>query len=284
MINKNTPSIIIHPGLGKTATTAIQAHGKSLPTDQSNKVCFSPFGWESGAHNSFAVCHPIFNAAQYKKAIEQTILFCKERSSPTVISSEFLIWEKPVHIKNLIDLFKESGVEVSIVIAIRSYVDYIVSAYKQAGKVNFGIKPHENLVQFTERTLKALRLPALIDKWAKYVGNENIYLADYDQYRINFVEYFFGFLNVGPNNEASLKENINTSISLSSVGVIRQFDSVSNDASARTNLLDLLSKVKFKEENEQQAIRRVENIVGNKYEEDFKIISEKYHVINNENT
>jgi hypothetical protein len=278
--NLNQPNtLIFHPGIGKTATSAIQSIGLSLPTDDVNASCFSPYGIVGNAHNALASNHPMFNEKTFATEWENTLNFVKQRNAATIISSEFLIRDKPIHIKKLIEDAQNSGINVKVIIGVRSYTNYLISAFLQAVKVNWGIPKNENIFKFCERELEQIRMNHLCDHWARHTGDQNIHLIDYDLNKEIFVELFFKSIGRDNIDIGTNKNVVNASIPLLSAQLIRQFDNVCSDPDERKSFISYVSKnINFNKNQEEKIKNRINNdIVKNTFSHDIEILSSRYN-------
>lgn len=272
--------VLFHPGIGKTGTSAIQSLGLKLPIDDPKKSCFSPFGIFGGAHNVFAANHPNFKIDDFKQARFELLHFCLNRDAATVVSSEFLIRLTIPQIKEIIEPFLEQDIKVKAVFSIREYESYLASSYMQAVKVNWGKKEGENLRQFCQREIEHIRYNQLIDRWAKVIGDENIYLLDYDKHRKDFVSLFFNSLGINTEDDKlDAVRGVNTSIPLVASGLMEEFDRVSNDTVARKNLIELIKKMTFTADDLNNK-KIIKDIVKNKFIHDKERLTQRYNWVN----
>jgi hypothetical protein len=269
--------VLFHPGIGKTGTSAIQSLGIQLPADNQSLPCFSPFGILGGAHNVFAHNHPNFKFDAFVSASSDLIDFCLDRSSTTVVSSEFLIRLTQLQIAELVKPLIDKGLKVKAVFSIRNYDSYLSSSYMQAVKVNWGKKVGETLADYCSREIELIRYHYLIDRWAQLIGDENIYLMDYDKYRENFVSLFFNSLGIDIQETEfmSVKET-NTSIPLAASTIMDAFDTVSNDMTAREKLVELVKSIDYVFDSSEANKKIIRNVVKDKYSHDFERLSCRY--------
>lgn len=272
-------AIIFHPGIGKTATTAIQKIGKDLPIDDPQGVCFSPYGYIKETHNVFAQNHPQFDAKLFNVELEKLIVFALERDAATIVSSEFLIHSSFAHINKMVETITARGIDIDVIVSVRNYSDYIISAYLQAVKVRWGMKENESLIDFTLRELQATKILTLVDRWARAVGDEHIFILDYDKFKSNFVSKFFEYINVNSVDYEKYQKRVNDSIPLASHKIILEFDKVCNDPEKRLNLQHFLSTCKFDRTVPEELKAQVGNVVKNSYEHDLERLDKRYTVI-----
>ncbi len=277
-INLNKPkTIVFHPGIGKTATSAIQKIGLELPSNRSDQACFSPFGVYGHAHNYLASNHPGYKQDTFAKEWAQLLDFAKRREASTIVSSEFLIRDRPSHIKYLIESAKESGLEVKVVIAVRNYVDYLISAFLQGVKVQWGIRNDDSIYSFCERELENIRMNRLADHWARHLGDENVFLIDYDKNRAVMVDKFFDLFGLFVEDETSSQETVNSSICIEAFPLIRHFDKVSSNPEQRKAFIDYVCSLSFNSTFKTNVENRVKNkIVGTAFDHDVDILSKRY--------
>ena len=277
-INLNQPkTIIFHPGIGKTATSAIQNVGFKVPSDNPEQACFSPYGIFGGASNYFASNHPEFSEDKFKEQWDALLNFALNRDSSTVVSSEFLIRDNPQHIEKMLKQAKEKGLKVKVIAAVRNYTDYLISAFLQAVKVNWGIPDSENIFMFCEREFNQIRMPLLIDQWAKHIGDENIFLMDYDKDKKGFVNLFFNTIGVEIESGSKKENNINESIRLEIAPMLRQFDRVTSNKQQRPEFIKFLNSLDYKEQHSKNIKQRIDTkIVRNAFTHDKERLSARY--------
>ncbi|MBN2344403.1 MAG: hypothetical protein JXX29_22425 [Deltaproteobacteria bacterium] len=274
----NAPgTIVFHPGIGKTATSAIQSIGLSLITDDTEQASFAPCGILHGAHNAFASNHPSFTPELFEEGWHQLLEYASSRNKSTIISSEFLIRDNPAHISELIRRCTVHGLPIKIVVAVRNYTGYLLSAYLQAVKVNWGIKDGEDVYAFARRELQFIRINQLVDHWARHIGDENVYLIDYDKHKSDIVSLFFKQfdIEIDKNND---RKKINPSIPLPAAELIRQFDQACSEGhEKRSEFIKYVSSLKFKEKFEHQIVSAMQNdIVKGTYAHDVERLNARY--------
>ncbi|MCA2455329.1 MULTISPECIES: hypothetical protein [Vibrio] len=277
-INLNQPkTLIFHPGIGKTATSAIQKVGLALPTSLSEQACFAPFGVHGNAHNLFASNHPDFKQDVFDKEWPKLLDFALSRDASTIVSSEFLIRDRPEHIKLLIDSALAKGLQVKVIIAVRDYTDYLISAFLQGVKVQWGIRNDDNIFSFCEREVENIRMNLLVDHWSRHAGDENVHIIDYDKHKDIIVEKFFSLFDLSIDNTKS-NEKVNKSISVETVPFIRHFDRIVDfEPDERAEFIEYVSQFKFKPKHKQYVKNRVKNqIVSAKFEHDMNILTKRY--------
>ncbi|WP_025564759.1 hypothetical protein [Psychromonas sp. SP041] len=277
-INLNQPrTIVFHPGIGKTATSAIQNVGFKLPANLSDQACFSPYGVHGGANNDLASNHPNFSMDKYQEQWALLLEFALNRNSSTIVSSEFLIRDNPKHIATMLKEAKEKGLNVKVIVAVRNYTDYLVSAFLQAVKVNWGIKTNENIFEFCERELASIKMPLLVDQWARHIGDENVFLLDYDTKKNGFVNLFFNTIGINLPVENKQEAKVNTSIKLATAPMLRHFDRVANDKNDRQEFINFLNKLDYKNEYEVSIKKKIESqIVKNAFSNDKERLTTRY--------
>ncbi|MEL0630490.1 hypothetical protein [Psychromonas aquatilis] len=277
-INLNQPkTIIFHPGIGKTATSAIQNIGLKLATDDNDQACFSPYGVFGGAHNHLASNHPEFSKDKFEEQWRELLTFAANRNSSTVISSEFLIRDNPKHIELMLTQAQEQGIEMKVVVAVRNYTDYLLSAFLQAVKVNWGIPAKENMFMFCERELTQIRMPLLVNHWSKHIGDENVYLMDYDKDKQNFVSLFFKNIGVDVDTDDKKENKVNESIRLEIAPMLRHFDQVSSNKTQRSEFIQFLNSLDYKKQYLINTKNRIEkDIVCNTFTHDKDRLSARY--------
>ena len=271
--------IVIHPGIGKTATSAIQhVFYDFLPsTNQRDGFCYSPYGLIGNVHNIFANNHPQFSQAKFELALGELVAFSKSYEGDILISSEFLIRCNKQHISVLLKTLLKAGNDICVILAIRNYSDYLISAFLQAVKVKWGMKNNEGILSYCERELNNINLPKLIGNWSDVIGDENIFILDYDENKKEILSKFAGFFNVTLPQKSDVK--INQSISLPTANILLEFDKYCHDNRKRIDLIRFLGECGF--QNTLPTIIR-ENVlksVGEQYVKDKDILKQKYRFI-----
>jgi len=275
LAKKNT--VVFHPGIGKTGTSAVQKVGFSLPYNDPNKVCFLPFGEVSGAHNKLAMNHPQFDEINFKSNIDRVVEFVSERNASTIISTEFMIRLTKPQIIETTKVLLEKNIEIKALFSIRNYNTYLASAYMQAIKAKFGKNDNEGLLAYCSRELESIRYPLLLDRWAQVLGDDNIFLIDYDLYRADFVRNFFAVFNIEIDERLVLdNNNINPSIPLCFDELMIAFDKVSNNSEDRKGLIELLINAEVNKAVNEGRINEIEKITLNKFEHDKDRLTSRY--------
>lgn len=270
-------TLIFHPGIGKTATSKIQELGLNLPTSQSDRACFSPYGLHGGAHNLISSVHPDFTRQQFNDHWPKLLAFASEYQGATVVSSEFLIRDKPQHIRYLIESAKEKGLNVKVMVAIRDYSEYLMSSYLQAIKVNWGIRANEGFLDFSKRELEHIRYPQLVNRWSTHCGDDNVYILDYSQNKQGFVKDFFALLGISIDDNSKVSDRVNLSIPFEIAPIIRHFDRISDNTQLRKSLIELLSSHEFKAGFKNNNLKQLDqHVVINKYAHDVERLKARY--------
>lgn len=275
LTKKNT--VVFHPGIGKTGTSAIQKVGFSLPDNDPDKVCFLPFGEASGAHNALAMNHPQFDAIGFKSNIDKIVEFVSQRNASTIISTEFMIRLTKSQIIETTKVLLEQGIEVKALFSIRNYNTYLASAYMQAIKAKFGKNKNEGLLAYCSREIESIRYPLLLDRWAQVLGDKNIFLIDYDLYRADFVSNFFAVFNIEIDEHLALdNNNVNPSIPLCFDELMIAFDKVSSNSIDRKNLIQLLINAEVNKAVNASRLNEIEKITLNKFDHDKERLTSRY--------
>ena len=276
------PTIIFHPGIGKTGTTAIQAYARQhlMPELSTINIVYSPVGLDDkDVHNSFADNHPSYNPHKCESDVLALVEFAKSTEKNVLVSSEFLIRSSAPHIKKVLETIRNHKVNVKVVISIRNYVDYLISSYLQAVKVKWGMKPNETLQQYSARELQNIRMTMLVDQWARVIGDENVYIFDYDKYKGSLFNSFFSAL-AGENVDIEESDKrVNSSIKLSYADTLLAFDKVSNNMQQRADLIKFLNGCNYSLFDETQYKQQVQAIVKNQYSHDYERLKARYNLI-----
>jgi hypothetical protein len=269
-------TLVFHPGIGKTATSAIQATGLAPPRDDPRRPCFSPFGVLGGAHNAFASIHPLFDPQLFEQSLGQLIAFARGRAAPTVVSSEFLMRDSVEHIVSLLGRIEAAGLPVRVWFGIRQYGGFLVSAYMQALKVNWGMRPNETLEAYAERELPLVRYPGLIEPWARCAGADRVYLMDYDRNRGRFVQLFFESLGLPGDALPQVEQRHNPSLPLEAAEILRSFDAVCADPAARRRLVAELMTLDYRPGIAASLTSGIRSNADALYAQDYAELSARY--------
>jgi hypothetical protein len=277
-------TIVFHPGIGKTATSAIQRMGLALPVLDPDRACFSPIGVLGGAHNAFASIHPMFDPEVFERSMAELIAFTLRRNAPTVVSSEFLMRERAEKIQELTAALSSAGIQCQAVFGIREYDGFLMSAYMQALKVGWGMRQNETLEDYAKREISLIRYPELVDRWARCIGDDNVFLIDYDKHRERFLSIFFGFLNLSAASIPEVTETINPSLPIGAAEIVRSFDLACDNEIARRKLIEHLMRLTFRPGIEASLRQCVSQVTGDKYMHDHARLSERYTWLGPERT
>ena len=276
------PTIIFHPGIGKTGTSAIQAYARQhlMPEQSAINLVNSPVGLDDkDVHNRFADNHPAYNPHKCDSDVLALVEFAKSTEKNVLVSSEFLIRSSAPHIRKVLETIRSHNIEVKVVVSIRNYVDYLISSYLQAVKVKWGMKPNETLLQYSARELQNIRMTMLVDQWARVIGDENVYIFDYDKYKGSLLNAFFSALASEKVEVLESDKRVNSSIKLSYADTLLAFDKVSNNVQQRADLIKFLNSCNYNLFDETQYKQQVQSIVQNQYSHDYERLKARYNLI-----
>lgn len=272
--------LILHVGMGKTATSAIQKVARNkLPVNSGVK--YVPYGIDesSNAHNLLADNHPKFNLEIYNEII-QRLRRDKEEffAQSNLISSEFLMFSSHEHRERLIRDLSSVWSDIIVVFTIRRYDHLLYSSYLQALKTGYGLLQNDNINTYIERMKPAFSLPLHLGYWSK-VGQ--VCFLDFDKGSI--VKRFFEFLGVEVEN-ISMSDEVNSSLITEVIGLINQFDSLNSGDSINNNrqafIKDLL---KFSDKYRKYSVRDFKNAFLEdakfQYEQDINLIKRLYNEV-----
>jgi hypothetical protein len=181
----------------------------------------------------------------------------------------------------MLETLLNNHVKVNVVVAIRNYTDYLISSYLQAIKVKWGMKAGESLRDYSVREIQNIRMTLLVDKWARVIGDQHIYIFDYDKYKDSLLSSFFSALGGMPINVENENNKVNSSIKLSYANILLEFDKVSGDIHKRKELIDFLNGCSFNAFNENAYKEKVSEIVKNQYSHDYERLLARYTLLDN---
>lgn len=274
--------LVIHPGIGKTATSAIQhqlfRHSYSESGD--SVFIYPNIGLDNeNAHHYFADNFPGYS----EKKLEEYFKFFEDKLESIdvnkncifIISSEFLIYSSREHIDYLITRFKCIFDNIEILFSIRNYTDLIYSSYLQAVKVNYGIENGESIIDYYRRMGNGFDFSLLLEKFNKA---DSIKYIDYDKHKNNFVGYFLSSIGFDINELSLNITKDNLSIIEDVVGIIFKFDEKNEDIERRkkfiSNMLTFSNNYKNFSSKSMKEILRKE--ISDRYENDISIMRDKY--------
>jgi len=232
-------TIYIHPGLGKTATSAIQ---HIAITQLKGDILYFPFGLKGDVHNYLSDVHPIYDEIYFESEMAKVNQLDKKKSY--LISSEFLCYSTEAHIKNLCNKIITTGFKIKVVFASRDLLSLIQSSYLQSLKSMHGLINGESLFDFYKRNKQQFSIDMLVRKWAVNDGVD-IAIIEFDKYGGNFVEKFFEYLGVKVTGSHTIK---NSSIHSGFIELITTLDkSIAGlEIADRQKLIELLIQLSDK--------------------------------------
>ncbi|MBB1352347.1 hypothetical protein [Pseudoalteromonas sp. SG45-3] len=236
---KSKGIIYIHPGLGKTATSAIQ----NIAFNQLKEdVLYFPFGLKGDVHNYLADVHPIFDEEHFDIELDKVAQLDKNKNY--FISSEFLCYCTKEHIKSLCTKIMSLGFHIKVIFAIRELLPLIESSYLQSLKSAHGLVAGESMLGFYKRNKQQFNFNMLINKWSS-VDNVDVVIIEYDKYKDNFVKVFFQYLGVEVTGSKSVT---NSSINSVFIELITTIDRsiIGLEKKDRKEIIDMLIKLSDK--------------------------------------
>lgn len=278
--------LIIHPGMGKTATSTIQKQlfFNSGITSNNGVLVYPNVGLDKEkAHHFFSDKYPGFSVDNFNNIIIELkrIAFESNDDSLFVISSEFLVHSSDSHIERLSSIFRDIFDEVEVVFAIRNYRDIVYSSYLQAVKVNYGIVNGESILDYASRMGSGFDFNLLISRWES-VGSIKIF--DFDNFKSNVIAGFFEYLGVDDFIVAPGLEKENTSIIEDVVSLIFNFDAANRDDLNRDRFIDnMLSFSNDYKDFKSSSMRDSLSYLVSEYEKDFEVICSNYNFIGGRN-
>lgn len=258
---------IIHPGIGKTATSAIQKIAYELSIGGSFGLRYPIVSRLTNSHDALSGLHPSANA---KHAFEELKADIEENAGlDYFISSEFLAFSKLEERVELVEIFKSRGYKVDIYFGIRNYTDLVLSSYLQAVKVGWGYELGESLGEYMDRNFSAFRVPHHVRNWIDLVGESSIYLVDYDKDKESFISRFFHSIGVELGGVEAEKK-VNESINMAQANLICEVYKAAKEVPNLGLLVKALKTIEFKSNGMDDARRMVNSVVGDLYNEDLR--------------
>lgn len=216
------PKIFIYPGIGKTATSAIQ--NLAFINLRDNSVCeYFPFGLIGNVHNGLADLHPNFNSVFFATAMASFDQLSKAKNY--LISSEFLCFSSKVNIQTLLNKIVDSGFKAEVIFVVREFSKLLLSAYLQALKTGYGLVRGESYYDYVERTKSQFNLVSLIDKW-NGIPEVTIKILSFDKYSDGFVKKFFGIIGCDSLIKDDTLKLVNESLLAEFIPLIRNYDNL----------------------------------------------------------
>ncbi len=230
-----TPRLILHVGLPKTGTTAIQRflfNNRKLLKDQFG--VFYPenaLHWHQHVPLAKALISSQFKEAHFnnlipvidsKKWLEETISTCQRESYGTVVLSSEFFWAAPAmqlgleyhedtdenlffleqavcRYKDFFSVFKD----VRVIIYLRRQDLWLESFFNQQLKNGFGIPTDEELMPARIYLLYSKNIAL----WEKYFGKKNLLVQSFERVSSDILADFCGKIGVG-NNYKALNEDV----------------------------------------------------------------------------
>ena len=208
--NKKSKTVFIHIGFMKTGTSAIQSflnsnekllkkHGFYYP--EVNKKAMNYLGFSlldevpPKIHNKLPESRQDLYE-KLKKEIDKTkldkIILSTEAFS--LITTNYFIGEKAP--RRLLEFFKDKNYEFKIIAFIRRQDEYLESQYNQHIKThNFWNLYSNDILAFYKEKKQLFNFDLILDRWAKYVGEDNIKLKVYKKNN-NSVSEFLEILGI----------------------------------------------------------------------------------------
>ncbi|WP_159656135.1 hypothetical protein [Vibrio atypicus] len=277
-----TRKLIIHPGIGKTATSAVQ-YGlfENSNFESDNTIYIYPnVGLDSEhAHHYFADNYPGFSAGNIKDNILQikneVCAIGNEKNVVYILSSEFLVHSSQAHIDFLLSEFKSFFDSVEVVFSVRNYVDLVYSSYLQAVKVNYGIINSESILDYYSRMGDGFNFPVLLDKFSKY---DCVKFIDYDKNKMDFIRVFFSSIGFDSSKLKIANNKKNLSIIEDVVDIIFSFDKLNDKTANRQTFISNMVAFSnnYKDFSSRKMKEQLIEKIGSIYESDLRCIREKY--------
>jgi hypothetical protein len=265
--------LLIHPGIGKTATSAIQRYAFTHLMDIGS-LRYSPFGLIGECHNALADSHPQYSQGRYDSEVTALhAMFAEDSTQNVLISTEFFVNSSPETISRIINPLMEKGIHVAVILIVRSYPSLIVSAYLQALKTGYGLTYGESLLEYAKRNLEMFRVGYQLSRWDN-INPSSITLLEYDHCKSTILETFFrlcGFSGVIDGGSTL----VNVSLLPEFISIVRNFDKYHkcNNSKRQALLRSLmeLSKEYREVSYNGDLISLAQNMYGKLYEDDIRL-------------
>jgi hypothetical protein len=174
-------TLILHVGMGKTGTTAIQnalwdnrevlaRHGYTYPT----------VGTVAKAHHLVAPRCPPFLAHtgwRFLDVAEWAPLLLEAETDRIVMSSELIVWAEPDQVATLCAALQEDF-DLKVVLYLRRQDNTIMASYNQMIKAGTQVATIDKVI---DRQLERFDYLAKIWPWEKAVGAENLIVLPYER-------------------------------------------------------------------------------------------------------
>ena len=273
--------IIIHPGIGKTATSAIQKNLFNMCSNDSSKFIYPDIGMDSEcAHHFFADNYPHFEEQRFYRDCDRLLELAGKANEKggdlvCILSSEFLIHSSKGHIDALISRLKEGYEIVEVFFTIRSKPELIYSSYLQGVKVNYGVKNGESITDYAGRMGDGFNFKVLFKKWSSV---DSLKFMEYKN-KSSFVSRFVSHLGLSSENVECFESNI--SIIEDVVNIVFNFDSDGRNREQRRvfidNMLDF--SYKYKSLSSRRLKDELFRIYHDEWIKELLYLKENYHEI-----
>lgn len=190
--------LLIHVGMGKTGTTALQEFfwaNRNLLAEKG--VCYPKVGVVSGAHHLLSPHVPPFLAdmGTYLKPEEWAPAIAAEDSETVLLSSELMAWAAPELVQEFCASLQR-WFDLRILFYFRRQDSQIMAAYNQQVKAGTQIRPIQDVIT---RQMERFDYLAKIAPWRDQVGTENVSVRPFERgqfhegdIRKDFLLHFLG--------------------------------------------------------------------------------------------
>lgn len=245
-------TLILHIGMGKTGTTALQhffwSNRRALET---HDIAYPVYGSVAEAHHLISPHVPPFlkDVWEFKTVAEWAPRLRESGQSRILLSSELMAWALP----EVVEAFCENVTEyfnLKIVIYVRRQDNMIMADFNQL--VKSGSQKRE-LERVLERQIKRFDYEKLIQPWASCVGPDKIIVRPYEKkqfhggdIREDFMHHAFG---VALSHQFKVsQQDANPRLSSSALKYKLNLNKLMDDAEQTSRFNDLLMSYSAEED------------------------------------
>ena len=173
-------SLILHIGMGKTGTTALQVFfSENRRALEKNGISYPKFGEVSGAHHLLSPHVPPFlqGVWEFKSVEEWAPKLEKTSAEKILVSSELIAWSND----NLVREFCASiqkWFEVTVVIYLRRQDNIIMASYNQQLKAG---SQKRSIIDIHQNLVPKFNYESILRPWEETVGAHNIIVRPYEK-------------------------------------------------------------------------------------------------------
>ena len=249
-------TLVLHIGMGKTGTTALQhffwSNRRAL---EAHDIAYPSYGSVAEAHHLISPHVPPFlqGVWKFKTVSEWGPRLRKKAQSRILVSSELMAWALP----EVAEAFCRGAREyfdLKVVVYVRRQDEMIMADFNQL--VKSGSQKRE-LDRVLERQIRRFDYEKLIQPWAAGVGNDNVIVRPYERQqfhggdiRRDFAWHVFGLELSGKFKFST--QNANPRLSLSALEYKLHLNKLLRDAEQSSKFNDALMAYSASEDDSTQ--------------------------------